>query len=401
MTAQTSRKRKTSWCCPHYLSKGTFSATMVSSSFEKVSGYSSRIPTSLQSVYQKANRGVLVKKEVPRDLSVLFGKLRDNPQFKQHSTKLNNEKFVFATKPVPIKASYKSVKPQDHLDAILTEHGYRKTTVRSLQTSLAQRPTDLQQASYGQYIQRLVKDGETEAFVKCIQAGLSPNPCNKFGESLLHLVCRYGNHELLRRMIWDLDTNVLVCDDYGRTALHDACWGNDEQLAFGVVDLLVQTIGDASFFLVEDKRGFLPLAYVKKDSWAAWNDYLDRRKDAFFPFCNRSGSSSSSYYKGGRTLACAALHESPFSRTIPDPKRALSIETAMMVASGKSTCYYRYYHHHLCHQLKRHVTPCVLSYLYCISQTLLAVFYNLLLFCSSLTSARSCLRPSGRAIGGK
>ena len=53
-----------------------------------------------------------------------------------------------------------------------------------------------------------------------LKAGLSPNPCNKFGESIIHMICRCGNEELLKIFL-EYGCNLQVCDDFGRTPLHD------------------------------------------------------------------------------------------------------------------------------------------------------------------------------------
>lgn len=65
--------------------------------------------------------------------------------------------------------------------------------------------------------------GDCFALLRTMEAGLSPSPCNAYGESLVHLICRRGDADMLQVML-DMGTDIAVADDFGRTLLHDACW---------------------------------------------------------------------------------------------------------------------------------------------------------------------------------
>lgn len=67
----------------------------------------------------------------------------------------------------------------------------------------------------------LVRKGDVATLEKMLQAGISPNPCNLEGESLIHFICRRGDHIILKLFL-DYGANVQVSDYLGRTPLHEA-----------------------------------------------------------------------------------------------------------------------------------------------------------------------------------
>ena len=85
---------------------------MVIPTFEKVSGYHTRIPSSLQAVFLASNRGARVD-EAPLDRSAnrdysqrhqhVFAKIKERRRFKESTVNLDKSKFVFATIPSDLK----------------------------------------------------------------------------------------------------------------------------------------------------------------------------------------------------------------------------------------------------------------------------------------------------------
>lgn len=101
---------------------------------------------------------------------------------------------------------------------------------------------------------------------------------NKFGESLLHMACRKGMLQVTTFLVKDAQVPFAVCDDYGRTPLHDACWAHTTN--FELIDLILTDCPDLLY--IKDKRGNTPLSYLRKDKWAAWNQYLNSKPADFF-----------------------------------------------------------------------------------------------------------------------
>jgi hypothetical protein len=71
-----------------------------------------------------------------------------------------------------------------------------------------------------------------------------------------------------------------------------------------------------------DSRGAVPLSYVRREHWPQWIEFLESKKDTWWPPI--TGEDSPSF------LVDVAPNEKP----IPEPKNALSVELAGMVASG-------------------------------------------------------------------
>lgn len=211
------------------------------------------------------------------------------------------------------------VSPQILLDEHMKSRGYSTQTYKSLNTAYYSVPSALQRASYGSYLIGLVKRGDAQGLQEALRAGLSPNPCNQFGETLLHMVCRRGDMKLLQIML-DHGASVQVVDDYGRTPLHDACWA--PRPCFDVVKALLQL--DNRLFYMLDCRGSLPLSYVHRDHFAAWEELLDTEfMDNFYPLDHATADAPE---------LCKLW---PNARPLLDQKNALMPEVAKMIADGK------------------------------------------------------------------
>jgi len=203
---------------------------------------------------------------------------------------------------------------------MIHSRGYSDTCHKTLETAYYNKPTALQMASYRVYLTELVRDHKVETFRDIMQSGISLNPCNSRGESLLHTICRRGNVELLRVLL-ELGCSLQVSDDYGRTPLHDACWSVHPR--FDVIELILQQ--DRHLLHLADCRGATPLSYVRKENWAAFLTFLGSQKDILWP------------PRGKKTPEAPPelVVLPPNSRPYPDPDNALPTDCAVLVASGK------------------------------------------------------------------
>jgi ankyrin repeat protein len=218
--------------------------------------------------------------------------------------------------------------PQEYLDDIMKSRGYSTKRYNTLKTAYHNKPTPLQRASYDLHLIGLVKQNRPDILNEIFQSGISPNPCNVYGESLLHMVCRRGEYHILKVML-DNKCNVQVADDYGRTPLHDACWASEP--ATETVELLLKE--DISLMLMTDCRGFLPLSYVRKEHWEQWINFLDTHKDTYWPpieVFTRDANGKKERVK----ITTDLVTQNPDSRPLPDPTNALPLDLASMVASG-------------------------------------------------------------------
>jgi hypothetical protein len=212
--------------------------------------------------------------------------------------------------------------PQAFLDRELKERGYSTSKYCSLEGGYYCRPTEMQQASYGTAISTAVRASDGGLIRQMLDAGLSPNPCNNFGESLVHMVCRRGDAKLLRILL-EAGCSLQVTDDYGRTPLHDACWRAEP--SFAAVQLILDS--DKHLLHLLDCRGAAPLSYVKKDNYATWIEFLKSKMDRFWPPRDMSVV--------GEERPPPLTIRKPHSLPIPDPARFLSLEVVVMIANGR------------------------------------------------------------------
>lgn len=94
--------------------------------------------------------------------------------------------------------------------------------------------------------------------------------CNRFGESLLHMVCRRGFVEMAMFLVHEAGVSLRVKDDCGRTPLHDACWATLP--AYELVELLIAVEPD--LLIISDKRGHTPFQYARREHWHHWRKFL-------------------------------------------------------------------------------------------------------------------------------
>lgn len=182
-------------------------------------------------------------------------------------------------------------------------------------------PTPLQLASYGEYVVQLVNDRDIKGLKSAFSLGLSRNPCNAMGESLLQLICRQGDGSKLLSVMLKAGSDVQVSDSLGSTLLHDACQA--PQLAFALIEMLLKR--DINLLSMTDAQGSLPLSYVRAEHWSQWLRFLESKKEALWPRTVNDGSKP------------PLVQMKPNSKPITLPKNPLSLDLAKMVATGQIT----------------------------------------------------------------
>jgi hypothetical protein len=224
--------------------------------------------------------------------------------------------------PPPKKLATLPISPQAYLDALIRKRGYLTRRYKTLRTGYYNKPTELQKASYHMHLITLARTEDAEGLRAVLSSGISPNPCNQHGESLIHTICRKGYHDMLTVML-ECGSRVQVSDDYGRTPLHDACWASEP--AFETVKILLRQ--DPRMLHMTDARDAVPLSYVHKEHWKYWIEFLDSHKDEFWP--------KRDIRKDGEQEDPPLALEDPNSCPVPDPANALPVSMAALVACGK------------------------------------------------------------------
>ena len=120
---------------------------------------------------------------------------------------------------------------------------------------------------------------DVAGFRMMLEKGQNLQVCNRFGESIVHAICRRGSDKLLQFFIDEAKVSLRVVDDYGRNVLHDACW--TARPHFDLVKRIITQCPD--LLLIEDKRNNTPLHYVRREHWGLWNHFLDEHIDMLAP----------------------------------------------------------------------------------------------------------------------
>jgi hypothetical protein len=122
-----------------------------------------------------------------------------------------------------------------------------------------------------------VRNEDVDSLRQMHSDGAMMQCCNRFGESIVHSVCRRGATSCLKFLIEEAGVSVKVIDDYGRTPFHDACW--TAQPNFELIEILLRYC--PGLLLIADKRGSSPLEYVRQEHHAAWIVFLSKHQDKF------------------------------------------------------------------------------------------------------------------------
>merc|ERR1712087_120602 len=109
--------------------------------------------------------------------------------------------------------------------------------------------------------------------------GITLQCCNRFGESIMHMACRRGAVKVVRFLHEEAGVSFRVRDDYGRTPLHDAFWTAKPHAE--LVKMIISNCPD--LLLISDRRGFMPLSYVRDEHWSMWCEFLEENRDMLTP----------------------------------------------------------------------------------------------------------------------
>jgi hypothetical protein len=219
--------------------------------------------------------------------------------------------------------------PQEFLDSALEARGYSTKCYTTTNSGYSNAPTPLQLASYSVHILKMVViNKDQHALLDMLTCGISPNACNKFGESLLHRVCNFGQDKLLKIFL-DCGADIQISDGPGRTPMHEVC--RRPRPSFNTFELLLQQ--DARLLHMKDAAGAAPLSFIRVEQYGAWNEFLESILDTYWKPRDASTAAGCGGPQGPPPLAL----EKANSRPVPDPENALPLELAALVSSGRMT----------------------------------------------------------------
>jgi ankyrin repeat protein len=145
-----------------------------------------------------------------------------------------------------------------------------------LDNTLFARPSKEATDAYDLTVVQAIRLNDLDKLRAMLHDGKSFNACNRFGESLIHMVCRRGNIEMASFLITEARVDVDVRDDFGRTPMHDACWTSKPNVA--MMDLLINNV-PPDMLLTEDVRGHTPFEYARKEHYEEWTQYLSSKEE--------------------------------------------------------------------------------------------------------------------------
>ena len=173
-----------------------------------------------------------------------------------------------------------STDPQVHLKMLLEQQGIAYKTYPALQLeNFFLKMGEVNVAGYDMPKAAAVRTNDVNALREMLHQGQTLQVCNRFGESIINNACRRGSLDIMRFLLKEAAVSLKVVDDYGRTALHDACWTHTP--CFNLVKLLLEHCPD--LLLIQDKRGSTPLQYVRRQNWREWCQFLEQNKTKLIP----------------------------------------------------------------------------------------------------------------------
>ena len=198
----------------------------------------------------------------------------------QQATKMNTARLATSKKEEshPITLSSAAPIPPDNITSPQS-FLHQRFGINSISSSLSVdnffiRHTEEQIKAYDVQVIQAVRSQDIDQLRRMHKAGRQLQCANKFGESLVHMACRRGFVDVVRFLVDEAGVSVRVRDDYGRTALHDACWTSEpnEEL----VEYLIRQCPE--LLLMSDKRGNAPFEYVRREHWGQWLKFVREMK---------------------------------------------------------------------------------------------------------------------------
>jgi hypothetical protein len=174
----------------------------------------------------------------------------------------------------------KQTNPQVYLKTLLEQQGIAYKTYPALELgNFFLRMGDANILGYDMPKAAAVRTNDVNALRQMLHQGQTLQVCNRFGESIVNNACRRGSLDIMKFLLEEASVSLKVMDDYGRTALHDACWTHVP--CFELVALLLDHCPD--LLLVQDRRGSTPLQYVRQQYWGEWCQFLEHNKGKLLP----------------------------------------------------------------------------------------------------------------------
>jgi hypothetical protein len=129
--------------------------------------------------------------------------------------------------------------------------------------------------SYDMETVRAIRSMDVVKLRELLEQGKCFDASNRNGETLLHLACRRGDLKTVKFLLEEACVNPDVCDDMGRTIVHDVCWRPTPDME--LMGTLIRTLSPDTL-IAQDRRGHAPFDYVRREHWDTWIGFLQDNK---------------------------------------------------------------------------------------------------------------------------
>lgn len=102
--------------------------------------------------------------------------------------------------------------------------------------------------------------------------------CNQYSESIVHMACRRAELDVVEFVLQN-GGDITIVDDFGRTPLHDAFWRIEPR--FDIVTMILDK--NLDLLRYADKRGCIPIKYVREEHWIHWCAYFYYQREKYWP----------------------------------------------------------------------------------------------------------------------
>lgn len=235
------------------------------------------------------NKLTTTRKPVTRSNSMqLLGAVKPFPKYKEQishhpivANRIRKCDAEFMQSPEEVMVTRKAKedpstdKPESCLMRILASAGKNETKGLEPYESAFLEVTDERVAAHCKEMTDAARSVNMKLLKQFLKEGRNLECCNRFGESIVHIVSRRGSLEGLSFLVEKANASLMVRDDFGRNPLHDAMW--TDKPSFDMVKFIFKHA--PALLFAKDKRGSTPLAYIPRPRWTEWNNFLDENKE--------------------------------------------------------------------------------------------------------------------------
>lgn len=139
-------------------------------------------------------------------------------------------------------------------------------------------PSSVQLQSYDNDLVWAIRNSDLSSLRQLCQKGRSMSACNQYSESIVHMACRRAELDVVEFVLQN-GGDITIVDDFGRTPLHDAFWRIEPR--FDIVTMILDK--NLDLLRYADKRGCIPIKYVREEHWIHWCAYFYHQREKYWP----------------------------------------------------------------------------------------------------------------------